>query len=139
MINLIEMAVNNGRTMQLAQQSKDENITLTTYNDKSGLVDFETQITPGDMVMLINYYRHQKDNNEKENKLMFFLDWLDNEIDRVNKELQRNCDILQKDMLLRLIKSNIVELIREDNIRLQMLKQVKQIYGLVYNLFNNSL
>jgi hypothetical protein len=135
MINLIEMAINNGRTMQLAQQGKEENITLTTYNDKSGLVDFETQITPGDMVMLINYYRYQKDksNNEKENKVENYLNWLDTEIEIVNKEIQRNCDNLQKDILLKLTKSNIIELIREDNIRLQVFKQVKQ----MYELFNN--
>ncbi len=62
MINLIEMEINNGRTMQLAQQGKDKNITLTTYNTGSGLVDYEQEITPGDMVMLINYFRYQKEN-----------------------------------------------------------------------------
>lgn len=64
MINMIEMKINNGRTMQLAQQGKDKNITLTTYNDKSGLVDYETEITSGDMVMLINYYRIQKEKGD---------------------------------------------------------------------------
>lgn len=59
---MIEMEINNGRIMQLTQQEKDRNITLTTYNDNSGLVDFETEITPGDMVMLINYYRFQREN-----------------------------------------------------------------------------
>lgn len=62
MINFIEMEINNGRIMQLAQQGKDENILLTTYNIASGLVDFETEISAGDMVMLINYYRYQKEN-----------------------------------------------------------------------------
>lgn len=62
MINTIEMEVNNGRTMQLAQQGKDNPITLTTFDTKSGLVDCESDIFPEDMVMLINYYRHQKDN-----------------------------------------------------------------------------
>lgn len=64
MINMIEMKVNNGRTMQLAQQGKDEVILLTTYNTESGLVDFETEIPAGDMVMLMNYYRFQKENGE---------------------------------------------------------------------------
>jgi hypothetical protein len=59
------MEINNGRTMQLAQQGRDKNITLTTYNTNSALIDFETEITPGDMVMLINYYRHQKENGNK--------------------------------------------------------------------------
>ena len=62
MINFIEMEINNGRIMQLAQQGKDENILLTTYNIASGLVDFETEISAGDMVILINYYRYQKEN-----------------------------------------------------------------------------
>ena len=61
MINIIEMEINNGRTMQLAQQGRDKNITLTTYDNKSGLVEHETEITPADMVMLINYYRIQKE------------------------------------------------------------------------------
>lgn len=65
MINMIEMEINNGRTMQLAQQGRDKNITLTTYNTESGLVDFEKEITPGDMVMLINYYRFQKENGNE--------------------------------------------------------------------------
>lgn len=62
MINMIEMKINNGRTMQLAQQGKDQNIILTTYNTNSGEVDYEEEITAGDMVMLINYYRFQKEN-----------------------------------------------------------------------------
>ena len=40
MINRIEMEINNGRTMQLAQQGRDKNITLTTYNTNSALIDF---------------------------------------------------------------------------------------------------
>ena len=65
MINLIEMEINNGRTMQLAQQGKEKNITLTTYNTNSGEVDFEAEITPRYMVMLINYYRYQKEHGER--------------------------------------------------------------------------
>jgi len=65
MVNMIEMKINNERTMQLTQWEKDENITLTTYNDKSGLVDYDIEITPGDMVMLINYYRFQKENGNE--------------------------------------------------------------------------
>ncbi len=61
-MNRIEMAINNGRTMQLAQHQCDDDITLTTYNTASGLVDREETITPGDMVTLINWYRYQKDN-----------------------------------------------------------------------------
>lgn len=62
MMNKIEMEINNGRTMQLTQQKYDGTILLSTYNTKSGLVDAEENISPGDMVMLLNYYRHQKEN-----------------------------------------------------------------------------
>jgi len=62
MINMIEMEINNNRTMQLAQQGRDQNIPLTTYNSESGEVDGEEEISPGDMVMLLNYYRFQKEN-----------------------------------------------------------------------------
>lgn len=62
MINFINMKINNGRMMQLAQQKVDGEITLTTYDIKSGLVDNETTISPADMVTLINYYRYQTDN-----------------------------------------------------------------------------
>ena len=61
-IHIIEMEINNGRTMQLAQQKYDGTITLTTYNAKSGEVDHEENITPGDMVMLLNYFHFQKEN-----------------------------------------------------------------------------
>jgi len=54
MINFINMKINNGRMMQLAQQGVDKSITLTTYNIKSGLVDSEENISAGDMVTLIN-------------------------------------------------------------------------------------
>jgi len=60
-IHKIEMEINNGRTMQLAQQAYDGTIAFTTYNTQSGLVDHEEDISPGDMVMLLNYYRHQKE------------------------------------------------------------------------------
>ena len=60
-INIIEMEVNNNRTMQLAQQEYDGEITLTTYNKDSGEVDREEVISPGDMVTLLNWYRYQKD------------------------------------------------------------------------------
>jgi hypothetical protein len=59
----IGMKINNGRAMQLVQKSFDGTITLETYETKTGITDYEGNISPGDMVMLINYYRHQKENN----------------------------------------------------------------------------
>jgi len=61
-LHRIEMEINNGRTMQLMQQAYDGTIAFTTYNTESGLVDHEESISPGDMVMLLNYYHHQKQN-----------------------------------------------------------------------------
>lgn len=61
MMNFINMKINNGRMMQLAQQAVDGEITLTTYDITSGLVDSERIISPADMVTLINYYRYQTD------------------------------------------------------------------------------
>ena len=61
-IQRIEVEINNGRTMQLAQQMYDGTIAFTTYNTESGLVDREGSISPGDMVMLMNYYHHQLKN-----------------------------------------------------------------------------
>lgn len=60
-IHRIEMEINNGRTMQLAQQAYDGTILFTTYNTESGLVDHEEDISPGEMVMLLNYFRFQKE------------------------------------------------------------------------------
>lgn len=59
----IEMKINNGRTMQLFQQEKDGNITMRTFDNKTGVVDCVINISSADMVMLINYYSYQKDNN----------------------------------------------------------------------------
>lgn len=62
--NFIEAIINNGRVLQLAQREKDDPILVTTYNMESGLVDSETEIAPGDLVMLINYYRQQKEKGQ---------------------------------------------------------------------------
>ncbi len=62
-IDTIEMNINNSRVMQLAQQGRDKNITFTTYDLDSGIVDCEKDITACDFVMLMNYYRYVKDNN----------------------------------------------------------------------------
>ncbi|MNW61400.1 hypothetical protein D3C74_394540 [compost metagenome] len=62
-VNKIEFEINNNRTMQLAQQSYDGSITLSTFNKTTSETDHEEVITAGDMVMLINYYRHVKSNN----------------------------------------------------------------------------
>ena len=64
-IHSIELDINNGRTMQLAQQDYNGTITFTTYATKEGAIENEMHISPGDMVMLLNYYRYIKGNNIK--------------------------------------------------------------------------
>ena len=59
MMNKIELQVNNGRTMQLVQDKYDGDITLNVF-DNTHVFDYTETIPPGDMVMLINYYRCQK-------------------------------------------------------------------------------
>lgn len=59
---MINVEINNDRTMQLFQKSYDGEITIITFKNKGGEVDSETTIPPGDMVMLMNYYRYQKEN-----------------------------------------------------------------------------
>jgi len=65
MFNKIEMEINNGRTMQITQQKYDSDITLMTYNTRSGIMDSTSLIKPCDMVMILNWYRYQKENGNK--------------------------------------------------------------------------
>lgn len=58
---ILEMNINNNRVMQLAQFSRDGEITFSTYDAKSAEVDHEETISPGDMVTMLNWYRFQKD------------------------------------------------------------------------------
>lgn len=59
----IELKINNNRTMGIVQPKYDEICTVSMYNNTTGEVDHEEEISPGDMVMLLNYYRHVKSNN----------------------------------------------------------------------------
>ncbi|KQY90976.1 hypothetical protein ASD24_24580 [Paenibacillus sp. Root52] len=59
----IEFKINNKRTMGIVQHKYDETCKVSTYNNTTGEVDHEEEICPGDMVMLLNYYRHVKSNN----------------------------------------------------------------------------
>lgn len=58
-MNKISMDINNGPKMTLEQQKHDGGIRVTTAYGK--IVDNEFTISPGDMVMMVNWYRHQKD------------------------------------------------------------------------------
>lgn len=59
----IEFEINNNRTMQIAQEKYDGECTISTYNSATSEVDHEEHISAGDMVMLLNYYKHVKKNN----------------------------------------------------------------------------
>lgn len=58
---MIQIEVNNNRTMTFSQ--------IEQYGDiycqvgKNDNIDTETIISAGNMVMLVNYYKHIKDNN----------------------------------------------------------------------------
>lgn len=59
----IEFEINNNRTMRLAQEKYYGPCTVSMSNNTTGEVDHEEKISAGDMVMLLNYYRHVKSNN----------------------------------------------------------------------------
>lgn len=59
MCQQISFDVNNGRIMALNQMEHDGNVHVGTYSENDGK---EFIISPGDFVMLMNYYRWQKEN-----------------------------------------------------------------------------
>lgn len=63
MVNTISFDVNNQRTMKLVQRQHD-GTTLIIVEDTSGnhesINDNEAIVSPGDFVMLINYFRYIK-------------------------------------------------------------------------------
>lgn len=58
----ISVDINNGRKMILEQYKHDGGIRVTTTYGK--MVDNGFNLSPGDLVMLINYYRQQLDKGE---------------------------------------------------------------------------
>lgn len=61
----IEFSVNNQRKIQLTQTEPDGAVTVTTWDaERNGVreVESEYQISPGDFVMMLNWYRYQKEN-----------------------------------------------------------------------------
>ena len=61
----IEFNVNNQRKIQLIQTDPDGAVTVTTWEaERNGVreVESEYQIRPGDFVMMLNWYRYQKEN-----------------------------------------------------------------------------
>lgn len=61
MSNTISFEVNNGRTVNLTQRMHNGTVLLWTSDHDTP--DEESYISPGDFVMLLNYYRYVKRNN----------------------------------------------------------------------------
>lgn len=62
---MIQFNVNNQRKIQLTQTEPDGAVTVTTWEaERNGVreVESEYQISPGDFVMMLNWYRYQKEN-----------------------------------------------------------------------------
>lgn len=61
----IEFNVNNQRKIQLEQSRRDGDVTVTVWSaERNGIreVENEYKINPGDFVMMLNWYRYQKEN-----------------------------------------------------------------------------
>lgn len=62
---MVEFKVNNQRKIQLEQAEPDGAVTVTTWSaEQNGIreVESEYQISSGDFVMMLNWYRYQKEN-----------------------------------------------------------------------------
>lgn len=59
--------VNNGRTIEVFQAREDGPIYVTTYNSKGEKESSEIIeiISPEDIVMMLNWYRYQKENGNE--------------------------------------------------------------------------
>jgi len=76
--------------------------------------------------MEINYFYILLGGNNMKNR---FLEWLNMEIEKTNKELQSSCNSLRSDdVKLFIVNSNTVELIRAAEVKLKTLEIVKQMY-----------
>lgn len=60
---MIKIEVNNRRCIEMTQIHNGSIVVKT--KDSEGIVDDEYIIDEGDFVMLLNYYRYQKDNGEE--------------------------------------------------------------------------
>ena len=66
----MEFEVNNGRKIKLEQTESDGPVSVTTWEAPrdDGTMDCESEytISPGDFVMILNCYRHQKRTGNKD-------------------------------------------------------------------------
>jgi len=57
----MKFKVNNGRTIEVFQEREDGPVYATTHDSKGEIENSEI-ISPGDFVMMLNWYRYQKEN-----------------------------------------------------------------------------
>ena len=65
----VSVNINNERKIQLEQAAHDDCIHVTVWSaERNGIreVEEEYTISPGDMVMLLNWYKCQKENGNKD-------------------------------------------------------------------------
>lgn len=65
-MNKFTYSTNNGGTLELIQRERDGKVLIVSKDEKGdheSIPDSEAFITPGDMVMLINFYRYIKQND----------------------------------------------------------------------------
>lgn len=60
----MKFKVNNGRTIEVFQAREDGPVYVTTYNSK-GEKESSEIISSGDFVMMLNWYRYQKENGNE--------------------------------------------------------------------------
>lgn len=61
MANTISFEVNNGRALRITQRMHNGCVLIS--NDDHDIPDEEAFVSPGDFVMLLNFYRHIKHND----------------------------------------------------------------------------
>ena len=61
---MIKFNTNNKTSIEVTQATPDGKINVDVLDSK-GEVDYYYTITPADMVMLLNYYQHQKDRGKE--------------------------------------------------------------------------
>lgn len=60
---MLSFKVNNNRELILTQPEQYGEVDVYTANNSEKSEDYNYSIPAGDFVMLLNYYRHIKDNN----------------------------------------------------------------------------
>lgn len=61
---MMKIQINNKREIELVQEKYDGEVKVN-YMDSKGKLECSYNISPGDMVMLLNYYHYKKTRNEE--------------------------------------------------------------------------